>query len=109
MSYVHNVILVSGCGEYVEQDNGPDRYPAVEFIDAWLAENHRGGTLAYVGDRSNGGKALECEVWVGGFNYLDVQGLIEVVRAAPWDNPDCVQLFVKEQEDDLFTERLRSA
>jgi hypothetical protein len=46
-----------------------------------------------------GDKMLECEVYPGAFNNLQLAVLIEAIRKVEWDDPGSVQLFVQEQED----------
>jgi hypothetical protein len=92
MSEVTNVILLCSYGEdyleLVERDGGPDRsrrrYKGVEAINLWLNSQGRG--------------------LLGSFNYLDLEGLAEQIKAFAWDEPENVQLFVKEEEDDTFWE-----
>lgn len=55
-----------------------------------------------------GSKMLECEVYIAAFNYMDVEGWIAHLRSLPWRYPEDVQLFLKEQDDDVFTERLNT-
>ena len=44
-------------------------------------------------------RVLECEVFPGAFNYLDLAALVKAIREVDWDDPDGVQLFVQEQEE----------
>ena len=45
---------------------------------------------------------MECYVAIGAFNYLDVEGFMAAFYSAPWDDPETVQLLIKEQEQDSF-------
>jgi hypothetical protein len=47
---------------------------------------------------------LECEIYPGAFNYLDLNVLIDAIRAVEWDDPGAVQLFAQEQEQDRLRE-----
>lgn len=56
-----------------------------------------------------GSKALECDLFVGAFNHLSLDDflvhLADAIAHHPWDwrdEPDSIQVFVKEQEDDTF-------
>jgi len=49
-----------------------------------------------------GDKMLEAQIYVGAFNYLDLEGFLEHVRGLAWQKDDSVQVFVKKQEEDVF-------
>src|SRR5882762_1651806 len=51
-----------------------------------------------------GSKMLECEIYPGSFNYLDIESLVRAIQYVNWRNPDSVQLFVQEQEENRFKE-----
>ena len=61
----------------------------------WLGKENRkrwyGGT-----------KMLETPLYVGAFNHLDLEGLIEHMKEIEWEEPENVQLIVKLQEADKF-------
>lgn len=59
-----------------------------------------------VHDHGSNRKAMEADVYIGAFNYLDLDGLLQAVRSAPWEWPDYVRVFVQQQDDDGFSERL---
>ena len=48
------------------------------------------------------GKALECSVYVGAYNRLEVDDFVKHLRGIEWNAPEFVQLFVKDQEDMAF-------
>ena len=49
-----------------------------------------------------GSKYLECNIYVGAFNYLDLVRFLKHINSIQWDEPQDVQLFVKEQNDTRF-------
>ncbi|MEQ9437802.1 MAG: hypothetical protein RIG62_02095 [Cyclobacteriaceae bacterium] len=49
-----------------------------------------------------GGKFLEARLFVGAFNHLDLNEFIDHVKSLDWEEPECVQIIVKEQHDDIF-------
>jgi hypothetical protein len=51
-----------------------------------------------------GSKMLECEIFPGAFNRLSVSELVSAIQKVEWDNPQAVQLFVQEQEEDRLRE-----
>jgi hypothetical protein len=47
---------------------------------------------------------LECQIYPGAFNHLELSDLIRAIREVDWDDPGSVQLFVEEQEQDRLME-----
>ena len=93
MSVVTNVILIL--------DNESRE---ILQLNCWLKENAQ-GTLALLPLGAEGGtKYMECDVYLGAFNHLDVPGFVEAFRSGKYDDPETVQLFVRKQEADRFTE-----
>lgn len=98
MSLITNVILSMGSNtdeeakEYMQQVNaffeGKTVYSkAVEFahVNDWQAKES-----VY---------NLESDLAIGAFNYLDLEALIEHLRAIDWQQPASVQLLVRGQND----------
>lgn len=56
-------------------------------------------------DHAGGTKYMECRVYLSAFNHADTETILKAVDQAPWRDKEQVQVFVKEQEEDLF--RLR--
>ena len=83
--------------------------PAIAVINAWLDEHHY-GQLVEVSDHAGGKRAMQAQVYLGAFNYLDVPAFIATVKGAPWHRWDQgrVRLMVHEEEindETGFTER----
>lgn len=50
-----------------------------------------------------GTKYLECELYVGAYNYLNLEAFLKhLSTAVKWSEPQNVQVFVKEQNYDKF-------
>ena len=49
-----------------------------------------------------GTKYLECNLYIGAYNYMDLEKLITDLKKIKWEDPDFVQLIVKLQDDDKF-------
>ena len=49
-----------------------------------------------------GSKALETPLFIGAYNHLDLDGLIEHLKNIDWEEPENVQLIVKSQHSDKF-------
>lgn len=86
MSYVTNVILTC-----TTEDSG------IQHVQNWLRVAHR-LNLAAAHDIGDGPCCIEGEIWVGGINHLDIDGLLAAVKTAKWQEPDAVQLFCREQD-----------
>lgn len=101
MSNVTNVIFTPGL---LDEDYEPDQQ-RIQKLNEFFTDQ-RGFVDA--DDESlpcgwyGGAKMLEATLLIGAFNYLDLEGLIEHIRGIQWEDPECVQLIVKEQEEDRF-------
>jgi len=49
-----------------------------------------------------GSKMLETPLYIGAFNHLDLEGLINHMKQIKWEEPENVQLILKEQDSDKF-------
>lgn len=106
MSYVTNVILSTGTlfdeeeekilqevnKFFVDKDN--PAYSKNGFVNVEDASLPRGW---YGGD-----KMLEASLFIGAFNYLNLEGLIEHLQSIQWEYPEDVQLIIKEDGESRF-------
>ncbi len=97
MSVVTNVVLKTSSWDtpLIEQLNAAF-HVGEKFVSCDDEKLPRGW---YAGD-----KMLECGLFPGAYNYLDLGGLVRAIREVKWDYPNAVQLFVREQEDDRLRE-----
>lgn len=103
MSVVTNVVLLISIHESIEDDTEYGyRIPGLAYLNDWLLKANK-GELRTVDQYGTNGKAMECHVALGAFNYLNVDEFIDAFRAAPWDEPENIQLLVQRQEDERFT------
>lgn len=49
-----------------------------------------------------GDKYLECHLYLGAYNYLHLDEFIAHLKSIEWEEPEAVQVIVKEQSDDMF-------
>lgn len=49
-----------------------------------------------------GSKNMECNVFIGAYNYLDLNSFISHLKSIKWEDPEIVQLFVLEDHEDMF-------
>lgn len=100
MSVVTSIILTTSL---VEED---DLYcPAVEELNEWMLAN-RYGEFKRVDEYAGGNKAMQAVVFMGAFNYLDMDKFAETFRKVRWEDRDSVKLFVQYEEETCFSELL---
>jgi hypothetical protein len=100
MSRVTNVILTA----HVGMPDGAD--PEIDSINKVLREKGDShGQFVKVSEHAGGTKYMECRVYLSAFNHSDTETILNAIDQAPWRDKDMVQVFVKEQEEELF--RLR--
>ena len=96
MSNVTNLILTTGIRDT------PEYTDILEQVNAYFltTERHSGFTQV---ENEGGTKALECGIFTGAFNCLNLEALIEHLRTkVSWKDKDEAQLMVKRQDDDRF-------
>ena len=99
MSHVTDVIITCSV---MDEDKTWSLNAMLETRDD-LAES--GAWLNRVDDKAAGSKAMQAAVLIGAFGYLDIDKFVEAVRAHPWYCPEDVQIFMKDEHEDKFTER----
>lgn len=58
-----------------------------------------------LGNESVGGyKCMEANIYLAAFNHIDISALVAIVMTICWRYPEHVQLFVKGQDDYVFTD-----
>lgn len=62
------------------------------------------GRFTQVDQNAEGPKSMEVAVYVAAFNHLDERALLEAIRSVRWEEPANVQLLLRRQEEDRFTE-----
>ena len=97
MSVVTNVLLITTWSDEV----------GGECIAALNEAFGQSGKLKRVSEHAGGHKHSECEVWAGAYNHLDIAAFVEAVKVQPWGYLLPVQLLMREQDGEWFTERLR--
>jgi hypothetical protein len=102
MSRVTNVIITAHVAAHGQDD------PEIDFVNKLLraSEGGGGGEFVEVSRHAGGTKHMECRVYLSAFNHAGTKTIIDAVDQAPWRDKEMVQLFVKEQEEELFHVRL---
>lgn len=97
MSNVTNLILTGFCSE--------DSHQGINKINEYLSSlGLAEGQMHQVDQHGSNSKVMECCVWVGAFNYLYIDPLIDFMKTMRehWDYPEQLQLMIREQDDDRF-------
>jgi hypothetical protein len=102
MSCVTDVIVVCGLTEESEESRLDSPVPTLERLSDWLEENEK-GRLVRLDSSAGGRKAMQCVVALGAFNYLDIPDFLAHAWSLKWEDDEAVQIFIKDEEDDLFT------
>ncbi len=107
---VINLILHCSNDEiYVEQTGGDGkavrRYRLIEQVNGWLnSEGRNHGELVYMNPHAGGERHFVGAIFMGSFNYLDVDGLMRLLKSLEWEYYEQVQLFARTDEDKIFEE-----
>jgi hypothetical protein len=99
MSRVTNVILTA----HVGPSDGLD--PEIESVNRFLRNAEgggRGGEFVDVTKHAGGYKHMEARVFLSAFDHADTNVILKAVDQAPWRDREMVQVFVKEQEEEIF-------
>jgi hypothetical protein len=98
MSRVTNAIITAHVGPHGDSDS------EIDSVNKFLRESEGGGSGEFVdvSRHAGGTKHMECRVYVSAFNHADTNVIVRAVDQAPWQHREMVQLFIKEQEQDVF-------
>ncbi len=104
MSWVTDVLLTVNLEERFDNDfNALTSCEALDNINAWL-EKHEHGKLDELSSHvRSGGKAMQCHVYGGAFNFIEIDEFATLVSSQKWKRPDSVTLLTKDEEQDVFT------
>lgn len=96
MSYVTNLILYIGIGNDVDEK--------IKEVNKYFEDNGTG--FVSVEDESlpdgwyGGTKYLECDLFIGAFNYVNLNGLIRHLKTIKWNH--VVQLMILDENEEKF-------
>lgn len=91
MSHVTDIILVAASGATLD-----------EFAPLVYYLQEQSGSLGNLANMAGGPKALQCELYVGAFDHINIAKLkVSFYNCMP-ENQECVQLFVKDEHEDQF-------
>jgi len=58
-----------------------------------------------VSDNNGGDKAFQACVYLLALDYTVIEETVQTIFGLPWEMPEGVQVFVKDEHDERFTER----
>ncbi len=104
MSRVTNVILTTNVGP----SHGGD--PEIDTVNTSLRNAITGpnGEFVEVSRHAGGAKHMEVRVYLAAFNHVDAEVILQAVHHVPWADIEMVQVFIKEQEDEVFELRYQA-
>lgn len=101
MSWVTNVVLVLDSLDHEER--------RIAQINAVLvADRPEHGRIVSVDDPDlpkgwyGGSKYLEASIYIGAFNFLNVEAFLSGLRAIDWTDREGCQVLLREQEENAF-------
>jgi len=103
MSLVTNIVFSFSIGEHSREIDGEYYYFLMDDINKWLSERNYGKFGVDADKISGGTKCLETPLFVAAFNYFDIEDFLEFLSSLQWKEPENVQVFVKGQEENIFT------
>ena len=93
MSQVTDIILITG----IDDGGREDCHPNVNIL---TTETDVG--FVKVSDTTGGNKHMQADIFLSAMNYLDKDNFINIYRSIDWEYPECVQLYLKREYDDIF-------
>ncbi len=98
MSHVTDIILIT----FIDDGGIEDAHPNVDLLNEYLTQ-HNHGQLIKVDGYAVGHKVMQCDVFLSAANFLYIDEFVKEFNKVPWEDPDSVQLLLKDEEDDRFT------
>ena len=101
MSHVTNVIVTASI---MEDEYSLDSYLLEVFPDRLVRVSDVHSPI-YAKDESGfgGSKNMETFVYMGAYNYLDVEGAVDILNAYDWIEPESALILMCEQEMNGFS------
>lgn len=72
-------------------------------LNEWLAS--KGGPLAYLDFHKiphGGTKVFQSNIWVGAYNYIDIDDLLQTFAWCDWSSPETAQIMYHYEHDPVF-------
>ena len=100
MSHVTDILLCTAMEDGAQRE---DKHPNADQLSAWLVERHGpSSALKRLDQLAKGGKVMQADVFGVAVNGCNIEGLVEVFKAVPWEHPESAQLLLKDEAWDGF-------
>lgn len=100
-------VMVSFSDEELWEDEETyrDNCPSLDNINAWLqsSKDEYGPLTDLVPCAKGNAVGMSANLYGGGFKHFDDEGFFEIVKSQDWNDPDNLQVFLKDEEDQKFT------
>ena len=53
-------------------------------------------------DETGGNKQMQADVFLAAVDYMEEDNFVKIFKTIIWEYPECVQLYLKREYDDLF-------
>jgi len=101
MSWVTGLVICFSCSEdYAEQEDGTDKFPVVEKINAWLGERGK-MPLVQLDEKMCCGKHPQMHVFGGGYNYLGDEDFLKMFHSLEWQCKESVFMIFNSEENPM--------
>lgn len=104
MSYWTEVLLTVSSHE----DAGTSKCPVwrcIDFINCWLRDRYNGLEWPLFEVWAPDDRHCPLGIFVGHFKSIGTASFIEAVRQAPWERKELVRLFIRDENEEVFTLR----
>lgn len=99
MSSITNVILITTHDDGAKKDG---EHPNIYTLNEHLMQSGYIPGLAKVDCHSGGNKRMSTDIWIGAFDKLDVEKFKNVFESIKWEDPECLQLMIRERNEKQF-------
>ena len=99
MSWWTNIIIGATSLEEDCRDDVVIDGPAIEYVNHWLAEAGLWPFFKMKHPDEDYSERVPSGCWYGSFKNLDKAGFFEAVNAAPWEWPEQIYIFERDEDD----------
>lgn len=103
MSYINSVIIsispLEECIEHRLQNRNFDEYPIITQIGDWFVNNAFTKNKMFNVDIP---ARLQADVWAIGTGVFVIDDFFDFIVNLDWQDPECAQIFIKQEHDDKF-------
>ena len=102
MNSVTDIILITMINDG-GSDQDKSRTPNADIISNHIKQIHPLYGLIKVDPYAEEKQSMQCDIFMCATGVLDTAGLIELFNHIKWQDPDAVQLMLKQGHDDAFS------